>query len=97
MQAQLSALDDQFQAKLVAEQERYDELLREKEALNDQWDEQNKQLLARHEQLLEEVTADCNAKVQVRWPCDSSQAILGSSDASTRTSPWPPYKKMCAI
>ena len=97
MQAQLSALDDQFQAKLVAEQERYDELLREKEALNDQWDEQNKQLLARHEQLLEEVTADCNAKVQVRWPCDTSQAILRSSDASTRTSSWPPYKKMCAI
>lgn len=76
MQAQLSALDDQFQAKLMAEQERYDELLRKKEALNDQWDEQNKQLLARHEQLLEEVTAECNARVQVRWPCDTSQAIL---------------------
>jgi hypothetical protein len=73
LQAQLSALDDQFQAKLVAEQERYDELLREKEALNDQWDEQNKQLLARHDQLLEEVRVDCNAKMQVWWLSDTSQ------------------------
>ena len=66
VQAQLSALDDQFQTKLAAEAERYEELLRDKEALNERWDEQNKQLLLQHERLLEEVTADCDAKVQVR-------------------------------
>ena len=65
MQSQLSALDDQFQAKLLAESERYEELLRDKEALNERWDEQNKQLLQQHEQLLEEVTAECDDKVQV--------------------------------
>ena len=65
VQSQLSALDDQFQAKLLAESERYEELLRDKEALNERWDEQNKQLLQQHEQLLEEVTADCDDKVQV--------------------------------
>ena len=65
MQSQLSALDDQFQAKLLAESERYEELLLDKEALNERWDEQNKQLLQQHEQLLEEVTADCGDKVQV--------------------------------
>ncbi len=68
-QAQLSALDDQFQTKLAAEAERYEELLRDKEALNERWDEQNKQLLLQHERLLEEVTADCDAKVQVRAAC----------------------------
>ena len=65
-QAQLSALDDQFQTKLAAEAERYEELLRDKEALNERWDEQNKHLLLQHERLLEEVTADCDAKMQVR-------------------------------
>lgn len=65
MQSQLSALDDQFQAKLLAESERYEELLRDKGALNERWDEQNKQLLQQHEQLLEEVTAECDDKVQV--------------------------------
>ena len=68
-QAQLSALDDQFQSKLLAEADRYEELSREKEALNESWDEQNRQLLAQQEQLLEEVTADFTAKQQAcKWP-----------------------------
>ena len=77
MQAQLSALDDQFQTKLAAEVERYDQLLRDKEALNVRWDEQNKQLLLQHERLLEEVTADCDAKVQVRCGmCTDQRCVL---------------------
>ena len=69
VQAQLSTLDDQFQSKLLAEADKYEELLREKEALNESWDEQNRQLLVQHEQLLEEVTADFTAKQQAsHWP-----------------------------
>ena len=69
MQAQLSALDDQFQSKLLAEADKNEELSREKEALNESWDEQNRQLLAQHEQLLEELTADFAAKQQAsHWP-----------------------------
>lgn len=79
MQAQLSALDDQFQTKLAAEVERYDELLRDKEALNVRWDEQNKQLLLQHEHLLEAVTADCDAKVQVRCSMRRLAAIATQS------------------
>ena len=69
VQAQLSALDDQFQSKQLAEADKYEELSREKEALNESWDEQNRQLLAQHEQLLEEVTTDFTAKQQAcKWP-----------------------------
>ena len=75
MQAQLSALDDQFQTKLAADAERYDVLLRDKEALNERWDEQNKQLLQQQEQLLEEVTAECEAKVQVSGSTYAHQAV----------------------
>lgn len=68
VQAQLSALDDQFQARLAAETERQGELVREREALNARWDEQNRQLLQRHEQLLEEANADFTAQLQARAP-----------------------------
>ena len=37
LQAQLAALDGQYQQKIIAELERYQELVREREALNRRW------------------------------------------------------------
>lgn len=64
-QAQLAALDDQYQSKVLSEIQRYEALVRDKHALNAQWDEQTKKLVERHDQLVQEVTDDLNAKLQV--------------------------------
>jgi cilia- and flagella-associated protein 57 len=48
-QAQLTALDSQYQAKIMAEVERYQALAQAKEALNAKWDEQNATLVDAHE------------------------------------------------
>jgi hypothetical protein len=64
-QAQLAALDDQYQAKVLTEIQRYEELVREKDALNARWDEQTQQLIESHEHILQEVTDDFTAKLQV--------------------------------
>ncbi|KAK9915002.1 hypothetical protein WJX75_003504 [Coccomyxa subellipsoidea] len=63
-QAQLAALDDQYQAKVLTEIQRYEELVREKDALNARWDEQTQQLIESHEHILQEVTDDFTAKLQ---------------------------------
>ena len=67
-QAQLAALDDQYQAKVLSEIQRYEELVRDKEALNAHWDDQTKQLVDSHDKLLQEVTDDFTAKLQVVLP-----------------------------
>lgn len=64
MQAQLVALDEQFQAKVLAEIQRYEQLARDKDALNARWDEQTRQLVEQHEKLLEEVAREFTLKQQ---------------------------------
>lgn len=64
-QAQLAALDDQYQAKVLSEIQRYEDLVRDKEALNAHWDDQMKQLVDSHEKLLQDVTDDFTVKLQV--------------------------------
>ncbi|EIE19478.1 WD40 repeat-like protein, partial [Coccomyxa subellipsoidea C-169] len=63
-QAMLAALDDQYQSKVLLEIQRYEELVREKDALNTRWDEQTQELIASHERLLQEVSDDFTAKLQ---------------------------------
>lgn len=50
-QQQLTALDSQYQAKIMSEVERYQALLQEKELLNHKWDEQNATLVEAHEKV----------------------------------------------
>lgn len=71
LQAQLSALDSQYQAKIMGEVERYQELAREKELLNDRWDEQNQMLVENHERVIQEVTQDYEQKLQASVLKDS--------------------------
>jgi CHAD domain-containing protein len=66
-QAQLAALDDQFQAKLLAEIHRYEGLVREKDALNTQWDEQTKHIIESHDRALEELMQEFALKQQVQY------------------------------
>lgn len=69
LQAQLSALDSQYQAKIMGEVERYQELAKEKELLNDRWDEQNQMLVENHERVIQEVTSEYEQKLQVCSIC----------------------------
>jgi hypothetical protein len=63
--AQLAALDAQYQAKIMAEVERYQALAQEKEALNGKWDEQNATLVEAHEK-----ARTCH------MPCDRLRALV---------------------
>lgn len=49
----------------MAEVERYQELTREKELLNEKWDEQNSLLVEQHERVIAEVTDEYEMKLQV--------------------------------
>ena len=62
-QAQLAVLDTQYQAKIMAEVERYQALVPEKELLNERWDEQNGLLVDSHERVIAELTEDYEAKL----------------------------------
>ena len=44
--------------------ERYQQLLREKEVLNERWDEQNSLLVESHERVVEELTGEFSDKLQ---------------------------------
>ncbi len=78
-QAMLAALDDQYQSKVLLEIQRYEELVREKDALNTRWDEQTQELIASHERLLQEVSDDFTAKLQV-FHSASLRTPLGSNN-----------------
>ena len=56
-------LDTQYQAKIMAEVERYQALVQEKELLNERWDEQNGLLVDSHERVIAELTEDYEAKL----------------------------------
>ena len=56
-------LDSQYQTKVMAEVERYQALVQEKELLNERWDEQNGLLLDSHERVIAELTEDYEAKL----------------------------------
>ena len=78
-QAQLAALDDQFQARVLADAEARAALEREAEALNERWDAELRALAAQHEAALAEVAEDCTARQQV-WSavaCMHACAPLG--------------------
>ncbi len=50
----------------MAEVERYGELSRDKDAVNERWDEQNRLLLESQERLVREITEEYEAKLLVR-------------------------------
>ena len=54
----IEALDRQYQVKIMTEVDRHQQLEREKELLNEKWDEQNAQLVDGHERLVQELTHD---------------------------------------
>lgn len=62
-QQQLAALDSQYQAKIIAEVERYQALMQEKELLNHKWDEQNATLVEAHEKVVQEIAEEMEAKL----------------------------------
>jgi len=62
-QQQLAALDSQYQAKIMAEVERYQALMQEKELLNHKWDEQNATLVEAHEKVVQEIAEEMEAKL----------------------------------
>jgi cilia- and flagella-associated protein 57 len=62
-QQQLAALDMQYQGRIMAEVERYQALLQEKELLNHKWDEQNATLVEAHEKVVQEITEELEAKL----------------------------------
>ena len=64
-QAKLAALDTQYQAKIMGEVERYQELAREKELLTERWDQQNSLLVESHERVVQELTQEFEQKLQV--------------------------------
>ena len=64
-QAKLAALDTQYQAKIMGEVERYQELAREKELLTERWDQQNSLLVESHERVIQELTQEFEQKLQV--------------------------------
>ena len=57
-QAQLAALDGQYQTKIMSEVERYQALAQEKEMLNQKWDEQNATLVEAHEKVVQVWSSD---------------------------------------
>jgi hypothetical protein len=67
-QAQLAALDDQFQAKVLAEAEARAGLERDKEALGARCAAELAALAGAHERELQEVAADFTARQQARAP-----------------------------
>lgn len=76
-QQQLAALDARYQTKIMAEVERYQTLLQEKELLNQKWDEQNATLVEAHERVVQEITEELEAKVL-------EEQMRGSQEAQTR-------------
>lgn len=64
-QAQLGALDDQFQAKVLAEVERQQLMEAEAAAAAARWDAQAREAEAAAAALLQEVTADFSQRQQV--------------------------------
>ena len=73
--AQLAALDAQYQAKIMAEVERYQALAQEKEALNGKWDEQNATLVEAHEKARTcHMPRDCLRTCHM--PCDRLRALV---------------------
>ena len=50
---QMAALELQYQQKIMTEVERYQQLLQEKELLNERWDEQNSLLVESHERVIQ--------------------------------------------
>ena len=48
----------------MGEVERYQELMQEKELLNQKWDEQNALLVESHERVIQELTEEYEAKLQ---------------------------------
>ena len=53
-----------YQTKIMAEVEAHQKMEREKEELNEKWDEQNAQLVDGHERLVQELTDDYEYKLQ---------------------------------
>ena len=65
-QAQLAALDDQFQAKVLAEVERQGVLEAEKAELDARWDAQTRALVGGHDAAMQELTQDFTLRQQAR-------------------------------
>ena len=55
-----------MQTRIMAELERYAELSREKDLLNERWDEQHTLLVESHERVVQEITEEYEARIQVR-------------------------------
>ena len=64
MQSQLTALDAQYQAKIMGEVERYQGLVKERDQLNTRWDEQNNLLVQSHERVIQDLTEEYDQKLQ---------------------------------
>ena len=54
-----------MQTRIMAELERYAELSREKDLLNERWDEQHTLLVESHERVVQEITEEYEARIQV--------------------------------
>lgn len=80
--SQLAALDGQYQAKLMAEVERYQGLLLEKEALNVRWDEQNALLVEAHEHVVAELAEQGEARLAAQLL--AGEALRQDKDALER-------------
>ena len=57
-----------MQTRIMAELERFAELSREKDLLNERWDEQHTLLVESHERVVQEITEEYEARIQVRAP-----------------------------
>ena len=75
VQAQLAALDDQFQAKVLAEVERQAVLEAEKAELDARWDAAMRALTAGHDAAMQELTQDFALRQQARTRCQSRLSL----------------------
>ncbi len=67
-----------LQTRVMAELERYAELSREKDLLNERWDEQHTLLVESHERVVQEITEEYEARLQVSL-CDCQQQYAGDN------------------
>ncbi|KAK9834356.1 hypothetical protein WJX84_006234, partial [Apatococcus fuscideae] len=61
--AQAAAAEAQYQTRIMAELERYAELSREKDLLNERWDEQHTVLVESHERVVQEITQEYEIRI----------------------------------
>jgi hypothetical protein len=80
----LTEMEAKFQQKIMNELERYSALIKDKEALNLTWDEQNSRLMDTHEHVITELT--CVVASSLSCPSERERSSLGSSDGASSTS-----------